>query len=134
MRLKLIHLWPFLAYIIGVIAAAIYLPVEWISIATPFVGVVGASAYMIMFSTRNWQDDQFTRAMMLQAFTLWLMFLYGAIRLSITGRPAVNVNDGLAIAFLAWSFNVLILISVWYKAAALYRQIRQGYRDDLAAK
>lgn len=132
MRLKLIHLWPFLAYIIGVIAAAVYLPVEWISTATPFVGVIGATAYMVMFSTRNWQADQFTRAMMLQAFTLWLMFLYGAIRLSITGRPAVNVNDGLAIAFLAWSFNVLILISVWYKAAALYRQIRQGYLDDLA--
>lgn len=132
MRLKLIHLWPFLAYIIGVIAAAVYLPVEWISTATPFVGVIGATAYMVMFSTRNWQADQFTRAMMLQAFTLWMMFLYGAIRLSITGRPAVNVNDGLAIAFLAWSFNVLILISVWYKAAALYRQIRQGYLDDLA--
>jgi hypothetical protein len=132
MRLKLIHLWPFLAYIVTVPIAAIFFPVEWIATATPFVGVVGATAYMLMFSTRRWQDDQFTRAMMLQAFTLWLMFLYGAIRLSITGRPAVVNDDGLAMAFLAWSFNVLILISVWYKAVALYRQIRQGYLDDLA--
>lgn len=131
MRLKLIHLWPFLAYIVAVPLCALFLPVEWIATATPFVGVVGATAYMLMFSTRNWQADPFTRAMMLQAFTLWLLFLYGAIRLSITGRPAAVSDDGLAVAFLAWSFNILILTSVWYKAVALFGQIRQGYLDDL---
>lgn len=132
MKLKLLHLWPLLAYIAAVAIGTLYLPVEIVSGVSPFVGFVGATFYVVLFSTRNWKAEPFTRAMMLQGFTLWLIFLQGIIRLVLTNRPAATSADGLLVAFNAWAFNLLILTAIWWKVIALYQQIRKGYLDELA--
>lgn len=115
------------AYIVVVVLCILYVPIAVIAVATTFLGLTGQSIFVLLYATRPWQYERFTRALMLKSVTLWLLFLIGAIRVSVTGRPAINNSDVDWLTSLVTAGNVLVIAAIWYQSIALFIEIRKGW-------
>lgn len=122
---------PLVAYIVAVALCVEFVPVGIVAVCTTFLGLAGQSVFVLLYATRPWQYERFTRALMLKSVTLWLLFLIGAIRVSVTGRPAINSGDPEWLAGFVIAGNVLIIAAVWYQAVALFIEIRKGWFDEM---
>lgn len=116
-----------IAYLLVVLLCIRYVPVGVMAVSTTFLGLAGQSVFVLLYATRPWQYERFTRALMLKSVTLWLLFLLGAIRVSVTGRPAINSGDVDWLTSLVTAGNVLIIAAIWYQSLALFLEIRKAY-------
>jgi hypothetical protein len=110
----------------------LYVPAPVTQMSMVFLGLLGQSVFVLLYATRDWRSQRFTRAMMLKSATLFLLFLLGTIRLSVTGRPAIQTTDPLWLQNVTIAANILIIIAVWYQAIALFIEIRIGYTMEMA--
>ena len=115
------------AYVVTVVLCLLYVPIGVMAVCTTFLGLAGQSIFVLLYATRPWQYERFTRALMLKSMTLWLLFLIGAIRVSVTGRPAINSGDVDWLTTLVTAGNVLVIAAIWYQAIALFIEIRKGW-------
>lgn len=122
---------PLIAYFAAVYLCIELVPVGLMAVATTFLGLIGQSAFVLLYATRPWQYERFTRALMLKSVTLWLLFLLGAIRVSVTGRPAINSGDADWLTSLVTAGNVLIIAAIWYQSIALFLEIRKAYLVEM---
>jgi hypothetical protein len=91
---------------------------------TIWLGLIGQTAFCVIFATRPWRRYRITRAYFNKSLAMEAIFIRSALLLSTRGlRP--GVDDPLWVSLSAIALNAYVLWAIWYQLYALLLEIRK---------
>lgn len=98
---------------------------QWVSILTVCAGLLGQTAFVCLYATRDWRAYRITRALMNKSVAFWLIFLLSFARLLARG-PRPDVSDPAWFIVLQIGIEAYIVGAIYYQLFALVEEIRSG--------
>lgn len=98
---------------------------------TIWLGLIGQTAFCVLFATRPWRQYRITRAYFSKSWAMEAIFLRSAMLLTARGlRP--GIDDPAWVAISAVVLNAFVLWAIYYQLVALALEIHRGQEDSHA--
>lgn len=101
----------------------------WITYIFIWAGTLGQGFYVLLFLTRNWNQEGWPRALMAGRGAFFLLLLNSFIVLNMYGLRPLDWPWGLLLFRIV--SNTLMLTAIYYQLFALFKEVRDGYDEDV---